>query len=110
MPETVGSNCLFLPILTCVLGLCRCLRQILLKRGVVLNVWERPKLCHAFRVKGDAGRIGVVSFDDFQRACVLTAIEKIKGQVRVIFNVCWVVVRGRRSVDPQKNSQTPRTP
>ena len=43
------------------------------KFGVSLNVWEQPKLAHAFRVKGQHG---VVNFDDFQRICVLTKLHK----------------------------------
>ena len=52
--------------------------DIIANHGVVLNVWDRPKLCHAFRVGGMA-RNGVINFDDFQRVCLLTAIDKIKS-------------------------------
>ena len=40
-----------------------------------MNVWEQPKLAHAFRVKGQHG---VVNFDDFQRICVLTKLHQNK--------------------------------
>lgn len=50
--------------------------NVLKKYGVVLSVWEQPKLAHAFRVKG---MHGVVNFDDFQRVCVLTKLRTTTG-------------------------------
>ena len=55
--------------------------DIITNHGVVLNVWERPKVCHAFRVGGMA-RTGVINFDSFQRVCVLVAIAKIKSTAK----------------------------